>query len=142
MFPKHICNQGNHVPYRLSPQLLYCNSCTLSRDIRLHIDGKNEPKNAQHLPYAPCLACWALSLVHWYQQYGTVNHVLKGMRHELPQSYCGDKRHGMSHSFHNSMCNYIYVYINIYKYIYIYIYIYKYICIYIIPIYLSIYLLI
>ena len=57
IFPKHILNQENHVPYRPSPQLLYRNSCTLSHDIRLHISCKNEPKNAQHLHYAPCLAC-------------------------------------------------------------------------------------
>ena len=43
----YICNHEDNVLSRLSPQRLCGNSCTWEHDIRLHIAGTNEPKNAQ-----------------------------------------------------------------------------------------------
>ena len=44
----YICNHGNNVPSRLSPQWLCGNSCTSAHDLRFHIAGTNEPKSAQN----------------------------------------------------------------------------------------------
>ena len=68
------------MPSRLSPQWLCGNSCTWAHDVRFHIAGTNEPKSAQQASNITLLALLVEhSLVHWYQQCGTVHHVPKCM---------------------------------------------------------------